>query len=549
MKAGALRPTMRRFAPGLRTLCLSLLTLAALAIRCWQLGAAGFSEDEISKLRAVEAYRRLDFTANAEHPMLMKVAALASMSAAQTLNAHLLEIRGLAISPEAAFRFPNALAGALTTVCLFLLAEALFSVGVAWWAAVLWAVDINAIAIGRIGKEDSLLVLFLLLAAWCYERGKQAAPAPGAYSHRGQRWFGWAGAAFGLMAATKYMPYYFGLHVIFARAADPLPGLNRPDKPRYFGAMLVAFLGANVAIMLPQNWLYLFRYSTEQLMAHTGYAFAGKLYVNQMSATPFGLPSYFYVVYLLTKVPLAIVIAAAVGLVTMIQRPRERGLVFLRVFFVFILLPYSLIASKFVRYLLPLFPVLDIMAAVGIWRVVVWSRSFRRTPEATSRRRLRVQAEVAASLVILAGPIAAIAGSSPHFALYHNTLSEHVAGHALLFPHCELYDAGVREAAQLVAARAAPGAIILSEAPRVVEEYVHARRVDVRSRTLTHDAPPAGAEVWVLVQDGRIYYENVEQITRLRATHRAETEVRVGGVSAVQVFRLPAAPAVLHSSR
>src|SRR5205807_3174251 len=123
------------------------------------LGASGFSEDEINKLRAVEAYRRLDFTANAEHPMLMKAADWASLDAAAWWNAHDRLAAIATISPEAALRLPNALAGVATTALVFLLAEQLFDATVGMWASLLWALDANAAAINRIGKEDTFLTL------------------------------------------------------------------------------------------------------------------------------------------------------------------------------------------------------------------------------------------------------------------------------------------------------------------------------------------------------------------------------------------------------
>jgi len=512
---------------------LGLLVLAALTIRCWRLGAAGFSEDEIVKLRAVEAYRRLDFSANAEHPMLMKLAALASTSGAEALNRAVLDERGASITPEAALRFPNALAGALTTAVIFLLADALFGAAVGWWAAVLWAFDVNAVAISRIGKEDSLLLLFLITAAWCYERGKRSAPAPRAYSAAGQRWFAAAGAAFGLMTAAKYMPYFFGLHALYCRVADPHPGLNRPDKPRYYGWMAAAFLAANFAILLPQNWGHLLRYTAERLLDHTGYVFAGSIYVNQLSATPWGVPWYYYLVFLATKVPVVLLLAMLAGLAATVRQPRVRGFVFLRVFLVFILLPYSLVASKFVRYTVPLLAILDMIAAVGIVRVMEGIR--------VEPRGRRAAAAAAIAGVVLAGPAAALAESAPYYALYRNTLSRRVAGDALLFPHCELYDAGMREAVRLVASRARAGATVVSEAPRVVREYASRLRGDLHVETLTHDGIHRSAEVWVLVQDGRIYYENLPLITMLRTTRRMDAEVRVGGVSAVQLYRLAGA--------
>jgi len=51
---------------------LALLVVIGLGFRVSRLGAIGFAEDEVNKVEAMEAYRRGDISANAEHPMLMK---------------------------------------------------------------------------------------------------------------------------------------------------------------------------------------------------------------------------------------------------------------------------------------------------------------------------------------------------------------------------------------------------------------------------------------------------------------------------------------------
>src|SRR4026209_1295808 len=92
---------------------LAFLVLLGFGLRATQLGAVGFAEDEMNKLDVIHAYERGDFSANSEHPMVMKLLMWASL-------------RGLpASSEEAALRFPNALIGALTVIPLFLLTAAL----------------------------------------------------------------------------------------------------------------------------------------------------------------------------------------------------------------------------------------------------------------------------------------------------------------------------------------------------------------------------------------------------------------------------------------
>ena len=58
---------------------LALLVILGFGLRVTQLGAIGFAEDEMNKLDAVHAYERGDFSANSEHPMVMKLLMWASL--------------------------------------------------------------------------------------------------------------------------------------------------------------------------------------------------------------------------------------------------------------------------------------------------------------------------------------------------------------------------------------------------------------------------------------------------------------------------------------
>src|SRR4029079_12828586 len=103
-------------------IALAVMILIGAGLRLKGLGAIGFAEDEINKVEAARAYDRGDFTANAEHPMLMKILIDLSLRGARALNSRTSQ----SISDEAALRFPNALFGALTAIPLFLLTAALF---------------------------------------------------------------------------------------------------------------------------------------------------------------------------------------------------------------------------------------------------------------------------------------------------------------------------------------------------------------------------------------------------------------------------------------
>ena len=167
---------------------LALLVVLGFGLRITQLGAIGFAEDEINKLDAVHAYEHGNFAANSEHPMVMKVLMWASL-------------RGVpAGSEESALRFPNALVGALTVIPIFLLTAAFFDRWHALLAAAFWAFGINAITHNRIGKEDSLLVFFMLFGFYFFLRAKQISPVNKMARYRR---YAASAVSFGLMIASK----------------------------------------------------------------------------------------------------------------------------------------------------------------------------------------------------------------------------------------------------------------------------------------------------------------------------------------------------------
>src|SRR5260370_12784036 len=104
-----------------RVVALALTTALALGFRIAALSTYGLSEDEIHKVRAIERYRAGDFSANAEHPMLMKLAMWGSVDLANAWNS--IAPPGKTMAIETAIRLPNAVAGTLTTVGLFGVAD------------------------------------------------------------------------------------------------------------------------------------------------------------------------------------------------------------------------------------------------------------------------------------------------------------------------------------------------------------------------------------------------------------------------------------------
>ena len=502
---------------------LTLLVVLAFSLRVTQLDAAGFAEDEMNKLDAIHAYERGDFSANSEHPMIMKLLMWASL-------------RGVpADSEEAALRLPNALIGALTVIPLFLLTATFFDRLTALLAAAFWAFGVNAITYNRIGKEDTLLVFFMLFAFFFFLRAKQIPPA-----NTRSRALRYAASAvsFGLMIASKYFPHYLGLNLLFHHnfpVREAIPGEPSGKIPGWFFLVIIgAFVLASPAILLPQVWEYMNAYMGERLLTHSGYLFAGHLYKNNMSSSPFwGTPLYFYLLFLAIKVPLLVLMAFLIGIVISVKRWRHAGHAFLLFMFLLWLVPYSLIGAKWLRYTLSVMPFVYMLAAVGVVGLIDWGRRrfFKTQPGS-----LIFAVVVTAVFVVLPAKIAFASG--PHYALYTNALAAGKGGY--YFPHDEFYDDGLREAIKYICETAPTGATIAHETPAVTRHYLNSfGRSDLNSQAISakeFDVRTARGPVYAVVQRGRTYFENRDEVEHVRAHFRRVHEVKIDGASAVEVY-------------
>lgn len=506
-----------------------MVVVVALGFRTVGLSTYGFSEDEINKVDAIQQYRAGHFVANAEHPMLMKLAMWGSVAAADAWNR--VAPFDQHISLESAIRLPNAIAGAATTLVLFGVAQLLFGNAVALVASLFWAFDVNAIAINRLGKEDTFLLLFFLLAVWLYERAKRQ----GVVDPSGaQRWYTASGASFGLMLASKYMPQYLGIYALFNTLTDRNPGANKPNTRWYYGAMAAAFLAANPAVLSPDTWRYCVSYVQGGMLAHHGYLYAGQLYVTNIPVSPLGVPAGYYLHLLAMKVPLVVLAAAVPGLIEIVRRRHERGFVLLRVLLVFLLVPYSLMAAKFMRYTLPMLATLDLLAAVGLVVGIGWLLRKGWLSPVT-----RVTVATLALAISIAGLVMAPQSAAPYYSLFQNGIGARRAAPAVTFPE-ETYDFGVREAVGDIVNAAEPSAVIVTDAPAVAAHYLDGSgRSDLRVRSLSADGIPYGPhEVWVIAQDEHVTFENELVIEHLRQHQTPWREFHAADARAAQVFRI-----------
>jgi hypothetical protein len=518
-------------------LLIGLMMVMGFGLRLSGLGRIGFAEDEINKVEAVSAYDHGDFTSNAEHPMLMKALIDVSMRAARAWKS----MTGQAISDEAALRFPNALFGALTAIPLFLLTAALFDRPTALWAAAFWSFGVNAITYNRIGKEDTLMVFFMLFAFYLFIRSKLVIDPT--WFHRLRNL---SAVSFGLMMASKYFPHYLGLNMLYHHFVRVRT--QSADEPRWrtpfsffliIGAVLVL---ANPVVLLPSVWNYLDAYSGEKLLTHTGYMMGNHIYSNRMSASPFwGLPVYFYLLFLAIKVPLAITAAFLAGLSVSLRRWRHPGHAFVLFMLFFWLVPYSLVGAKWLRYTLSLMPFVYMSAAVGTMMLLRWFSRLLENVKAGPAM-LRAGTTVLA-LILVAVPAWTAYASAPHYAMYANVLGSRYA--AYFFPHDEFYDDGLNDAIRFVCERAPVQATIVTETPGVVRYYTEQLgRTDLQSRVLSDPKYTVSetGPAYIILQRGRTYFENHDKMKEVRDRFTLVYAGCVEGHTAAEVYAVPADP-------
>jgi hypothetical protein len=526
-----------------KLLLVIIAVIAGFGARVYRLDASGFAEDESNKLFAIRSYEQGDFTANAEHPMVMKLLCYASMHAAEAWNRGAGNKLHLGITDETALRLPNAAFGALTVVPLFLLTSGLLGIRVGLITSLLWALGLDAIWFNRTAKEDTLLVFFMFCGFYLYHRAKQVRASELAQR---ERLYAMAGIAFGLMLASKYFPHFFGLNALFYTLVGYDRRNNQPLTRRmwakYFAALVAAFVIFNPAVFFPETWRYLWKYVNEELLTHHGYLVMDKLFINDFLQTPGGNPWYFYFLFIGVKLPLPVLIAFGAGLVELFRRrgdyPYSRGNLFLRLMLVFWLLPEAFVGCKFLRYSLSLMPIIYMTAAVGV--VAMWRLTRLAVRKlAVSGRVARAAAAVTVAAAFIVVPcvqtLRSVAFSYP--SLYVNVFGRNRTGY--FFPHDEFYDLGARESIRFIADSAPPGAMIASEIPGVVQYYIERfNRPDIRSEIISQPSFILNQErpTFVLLQAGRVYFENIDNFKLIEKSFPLIQSSLYEGAAAAKVY-------------
>jgi len=515
-----------------KIMALLMIVVLGLALRMGGLDRVGFNEDEVHKVEAARAYLGGNFLVNLEHPMLMKSLIAISLAATDTWN------RGLGhshpVSEEVAVRLPNIIFGALTAVVIFLLAQEFFGFEVGLLSALLWSIGTIAIMINREAKEDTLLVFFTWLAYYFYLRAKKVATSD---TRRAEGYYLASGGSFGLMLASKYFPHYLGLIFLFfvlLRDKEKFPPRRRRDTLLLLGTCALVFILADPVVLLPSTWTYMLHYVGEGTMTHHGYLVMGRLYFDDPAHLGGGMPFYFYPLFLILKTPVSVLVALIVGLVETWKRRAEPGAFFLIFMFVLWIVPFSLLSAKWLRYMLSWMPTVYIIAALGVFKIFTWASAQVRQ---TNRRWVPALA-VAVALVFLVEPASMSAQNAPYYSLYLNPLG--LGRTAYYFPHDEMNDMGLREAIQQICVHAPKGASVGGETAPVFAYYFHRfgrddlRYFDLSDQATRMEAPPTA---YIVVQDGRKYYENIAFIEKVESYQTPIQTVEIGGAPAVRVYR------------
>ena len=202
---------------------------------------------------------------------------------------------------------------------------------------------------------------------------------------------------------------------------------------------------------------------------------------------------------------------------------------------VLFIVPYSLMAAKFMRYALPLFAAIDVVAAVGVVAGIGWLLR-----KGWLSRVTRVAVSSAVLCVSIAGPSLAQQSAAPYYSLFRNAVGERLGATGEMFPE-ETYDYGVRAAVAAIVEAAEPSAVVVSDAPAVVAHYLTTSgRTDLQVRSLSSQGIPYGGQSsWVIVQDEHTTFENRDVVAQLRRQSGPWRQFHAGETLAVQVFRIP----------
>ncbi len=519
------------------TISLILFFILALSLRLYKLDAQSLSDDEANKIQAAQMYRNGNFSYNLEHPMLMKSLITFTLIIAEKWNnlfANKNEL--LKISYEIITRFPNAFFGALTTIILFLLAKELFNKRIALITSALWATGINSIAINRIAKEDTLLVFFMLLGLYFYIKAKWLGPVE---SYQRLKLYIFSGISFGLMLASKYFPHYFGLNFLYHYTRPHEPNHNyRVGKntiTKLFIALFISFAIANPSIFLPNTIHYIFTYVSGIDVIHHGYEMMNHLYYNNFWKVENPTPPYFYLLFILVKIPPILIILFFIGVIIIFQNKYHDGYYLIKFMILFWIIPFSFITSKWLRYTLQFMPFFYLTCAISIDKIY---ENISRSTYSTKIKNIAIILIITLFISLTYNCII----NAPYYLQYVNIFGGGKAKKAYYFPHDEVYDTGIREAVSYISQNAPLNSIVACDAPNVVNFYLQLfKRTDINIAELSRPSTlqilqKKDLAIYVLNQKGRLYFSNQDKLDYVNHNYILVKKIKINGITVTKIF-------------
>ena len=449
------------------------------------------------------------------------------------------------VTPEylAALRLPTAILSALAILLVYLLLRRLFETGPALIAAVLLALDPFYIAHSRVIHHDALATTFTVIALLTF--------LGFVWRHQHVLWLVASGAAAGLAFLSKgsalFLLPFVGLVLLCAIWADvrQQPAAWRAAVWGRLGAgLLWAAIVALVFIAFwPAMWVHPGGTVLGMLEQAVGFAeeahSKGNFFLGQPVADP-GL--LFYPLILLLRTTPVSLIGLILFVVELIRYARRHGLaalvdspggqvqVSLLAYLVLFTAFMGLGAKKFDRYLLPVFPIVDILAGIGIAQVI---------RQIAERNQWGIRAmRLAVAAVILMQCVASLP-QHPYYLSAYNAL----AGGPWLAPRLVLvgWGEGLEQAADYLNSQ--PDAENLQAATfyyRDIATYFKGKGAKLVDDDFDNPVPWQGSEyvVFYINQLQRLIPD--EATVRYFQTQPALHAVERNGIPYAQVYRTPA---------
>ncbi|TEU12805.1 MAG: phospholipid carrier-dependent glycosyltransferase [Anaerolineales bacterium] len=306
-----------------------------------------------------------------------------------------------------ALRLPIALITSCTVVGAYLLVKEMFDRKVAVLSAIVIALDPFYMAHSRLILLDALVTSFMLLSILGFITYL-----------KGRRSLGcviFSGIAGGLAFLTKSPSLFLAPFMLFLALATNLlsiSGSTRMFPRRAYRGFLILGIWAVTALLIyfllwPAMWvdpIGMVSRTIDKAVTHAGASeLKGNFFLGRNELDP-GL--LFYPVHLLFRMTPLTLLGTAASLALLVGKSEKKLDILLLLAYVFLYMAFMTMGStKAERYLLPVFPAVDILAAVGLCGLAkeVWQMSGPASWHANLKGSSRLMVGLLAVLLLQAG--------------------------------------------------------------------------------------------------------------------------------------------------